>query len=83
MQLEFYYREDCPYSTKVRQFIASHGLRSKIKFHDVDEDLESLRDLEVMNQDEQVPCLVIDGEPMLESEQIIEWLDEHSNDLRH
>lgn len=82
MMLELYYREDCPYSKKVRGFIAEKGLKSKIKFHDVDEDAASLRDLEVMNHDEQVPCLVIDGEPMLETDEIIEWLDEHSNDLR-
>ena len=82
MMLELYYREECPYSKKVRGFIAEKGLKSKIKFHDVDADEDSLRDLEALNHDEQVPCLVVDGEPMLESDEIIEWLDVHTNDLK-
>ena len=82
MSLEFYYREDCPYSRKVRGFIADQELGAQIKFHDVDKDKHDLQALVSMNHSEQVPCLFIDGKPMLESDQIIGWLGEHANDLK-
>jgi glutathione S-transferase len=83
MEAALYYRETCPYSSKVREFIRENGLMPKIKFHDVDDDEEeSLETLVEMNDDDQVPCLVVDGEPMLESEAIISWLDENADQLQ-
>ena len=75
MKLELYHRKECPFSAKVRDFISTHGLKSQIEYHDIDEDDASLDRLMQMNDDEQVPCLVMDGKPMLESDEIIAWLD--------
>jgi glutaredoxin 3 len=77
MQLELYVREDCPFSAKVRKYLGEKHLESKVNLHDIDSDEESLRELMSINYDEQVPCLVVDGKPMLESDQIIEWFDKN------
>ena len=81
MNVELFYRETCPYSSKVREFIRDAGLLSKIEQHDVEEDAESLDELMELNDDDQVPCLVVDGEPILESEAIVDWLAEYGKDL--
>src|SRR4051794_29630449 len=67
MKVDLYYRQDCPYSTRVRNFIAAHQLKKNIQFHDVDRDEESLDELEDLTGNDQVPCLVVDEEPFLES----------------
>ncbi len=81
MNLELYHKETCPFSAKVRDYIAEHGLKSKIAYHDVSQEPESLEALMDMNDDEQVPCLVVDGKPMLESDDIIRWLESNEKQL--
>ena len=73
-KLELYHFESCPYCAKVRRFIESSGLKSKITYFDTRLDSAAHGRLEKMTGDDQVPCLVIDGEPMLESDDIIAWL---------
>lgn len=80
MKIELYYRTDCPYSQRVRNFIAEQHL-NKIKYHDIEKEHASLDKLMAMTDDEQVPCLVVDGKPILESQAIIEWLDQNSEVL--
>jgi glutaredoxin 3 len=74
MKLELYHFESCPYCAKVRQFIDRQGIQSKITYHDTRKDPKAHERLMKMNGDDQVPCLVIDGKPMLESDDIIDWL---------
>jgi glutaredoxin 3 len=81
MTIELFYRETCPYSSKVREFIREAGLISKIEEHDVEEDSDSLDELIELNEDDQVPCLVVDGEPILESDAIVDWLAEYGKGL--
>ena len=78
MNLELYYREECPFSQKVLKYIEEKDLNEKIDFHEVDEDLASLEKLEALTDDDQVPCLVVDGKPVLESDDIIEFLSMNS-----
>lgn len=81
MNLELYHRENCPFSAKVREFIHRHHLAKQIDFLDVDEEPAALEDLIEKTDDEQVPCLVVDGEPILESDDIIDWLEAHEDDI--
>ena len=82
MQIELYHRQDCPFSAKVRRFIDSEGLKSQIAYHDLDKEEGSDRKLLDLTGDEQVPCLVVDGKPILESDEIVDWLEDHKDDLR-
>jgi len=81
MKVELYHREGCPYSAKVRDFIASHQLKSHIAYHDVDEEEDSLEKLEKLTGADRVPCLVVDREPILESDDIVDWLEGHEDEL--
>lgn len=77
MKLELYHRQACPFSAKVRKFIEANGLRTFIEYHDINTSKEAHDRLLHLNRSEQVPCLVIDGQPLLESDQMIQWLDEN------
>ena len=79
MKLELYHFESCPYCVKVRNFIDSAKLRDKITYHDTMLDQEARKRLKELTGKSQVPCLVIDGKPMLESGDIIQWLKNLKN----
>lgn len=76
MTLELYKMSTCPYCRKVMEYIASTG-RTDITYHDINEDKEAEQTLVTLGGKRQVPCLFIDGKPMYESMDIIEWLKEH------
>ncbi len=75
MKLELIHKWACPYSARVRDFIEERGLQDQIEFLEVAE-AEGAKDrLAQLTGKTQVPCLVADGEPILESRDIIQWLD--------
>ena len=76
MTLELYKMATCPYCRKVMEYIASTG-RTDIIYRDINEDKEAEQTLITLGGKRQVPCLFIDGKPMYESMDIIEWLKEH------
>lgn len=77
MKPQLYHRWFCPYSEKVRNFITQHNLDEQIDYRDVEDDSESAGRLVYLTGGEQVPCLEIDGRPILESDDIISWMKEH------
>lgn len=76
MKLELYHMMHCPYSVKVRDFIENNGLKERIEYRDIDAVQEYHDQLVEINGHAQVPCLVIDGSPMLESDDIVAWLEQ-------
>lgn len=74
MDLVIYHRLYCPYSKRVREFIEKNGLRQNIEYFEIDEDADAIQKLVNLTGGQQVPCLVINGRPKLESEHIIKWL---------
>ena len=73
MKLELYMFETCPYCRRVMDEIAKEG-RTDIELHNIRENyLDKVRLIEDGGK-EQVPCLFIDGKPMYESLDIIDWL---------
>lgn len=76
MKLELFKFDTCPYCQRVMQYISSVGRRDVI-YLDIHESAEADRRLVEVGGKRQVPCLFIDGEPMYESLDIIEWLKEH------
>ena len=73
-KIELYHRMSCPFSAKVRDFISANQLQPAIVFHDIEAEPNALETLMRITKDEQVPCLVVDGSPILESDAIIQWL---------
>lgn len=76
MKLELYKKDTCPYCRRVFEYLDSVG-RKDIVFKDVIHDQSAADELVKTGGKLQVPCLFIDGEPMYESLDIIQWLKDH------
>ena len=74
MALQLYHRWHCPYSKRVRDFIEVEKLGDRIEFIEIGEVGGADTKLNELTGHSQVPCLVIDGKPMLESAEIVQWL---------
>jgi glutaredoxin 3 len=72
--LKLYIRHSCPYCHKVITFIKKNNLELALCDIGVSEHLAEL--LKVGGK-RQVPCLFIDGMPLYESDDIIQWLKKH------
>jgi glutaredoxin len=77
MKLELYQFSSCPYCQKVLRYLDQQGLQSKVKLYDTLQDEAANERLLELTGDDQVPCLVIDGKPLLESDDIVAWLKEN------
>ena len=76
MKLELYKYDTCPYCVRVMDYISSTG-RKDIIYRDIHKSDEAARTLVKVGGKRQVPCLFIDGKPLYESLDIIEWLKNH------
>lgn len=61
----------CPYCQRVRDFLSKEGI--KVDMKDIHENPLSRDELIKIGGKAQVPCLVIDGKAIYESQDIIEW----------
>ncbi|MCB1110434.1 MAG: glutaredoxin [Chlamydiia bacterium] len=78
--LILYYSPSCPFSRKVLDFIESQKLEIPLK--NIEEDPNSSEELLHLGGKSQVPCLFIDGKPLYESQDIIDWLSEKKDLLK-
>ena len=76
MYLELFKKDTCPFCQRVVKYIASTG-RTDIVYRDIIESEEAAKQLVSVGGKRQVPCLFIDGKPMYESQDIINWLEAH------
>ena len=74
--LVLYHFEDCPFCKKVRDFISDEGIEG-IEFRDIKQDESAAETLMNGGGKRQVPCLFINGAPLYESGDIINWLSDH------
>ena len=77
MNLQLFHKWQCPYSARVRDFIDEHRLGDKIEYVEIHEVEGAQGRLAQMIGKSQVPCLVVDGKPMLESTAIVQWLQQN------
>ena len=69
--LTLYHFNGCPYCQLVRDFLVKEGI--KVPMKDTHENPAYRQELIKIGGKPQVPCLVIDGKPLYESLDIIEW----------
>ena len=74
-QLVLYIRPSCPYCQKVTNFLSSQ--KKSIPTKDIGTDKNALNELIQKGGKRQVPCLMINGKPLYESNDIINWLKKH------
>ena len=72
--LTLYYMPTCPFCLKVLAFMKKNDIEVPLKDVNVGSNRQELMQLGGMTQ---VPCLVIDGKAMYESEDIINWFKEN------
>ena len=75
--LALYKYDACPYCRRVQQ--ALQGMEVAVTMRDTLKDTEASRELRALTGGSQVPCLVIDGVPLLESLDIIAWLQTYQS----
>ena len=74
-ELALYVMTGCPYCLKVKHFLADNGVT--IPERNISTDTEAEQTLIVVGGKRQVPCLLIDGEPLYESNDIIAWVQKN------
>ncbi len=70
--LVLYVRPGCPYCQRVFSFLEENGM--EIPQRDISRDPNAREELERRGGKGQVPCLFIDGQPLYESLDIIDYL---------
>lgn len=73
--LMLYVMDGCPFCAKVEDFLAEN--RIKVPERSISTDKDAERTLVEVGGKHQVPCLLIDGKALYESDDIIAWLQSH------
>ena len=76
MKLELYMFDTCPFCKRVLNYLDESG-RTDVELHNIHKNEADRQRLIEVGGVEQVPCLFIDGVPMYESLDIIDWLKAH------
>jgi len=74
-QLTLYYKPTCGFCAKVFQFMEQNSITVPMK--NVLENSEFRNELLNSGGKTQIPCLVIDGRALYESDDIIKWLSKN------
>ncbi len=69
--LKLFYMERCPFCNKVKKYIEDNDIN--IEMVDIYVNSKNEEELIRLGGKDQVPMLLIDGEPLYESDDIIEW----------
>jgi len=77
--LLLYYKPTSSFSQKVLNFLKE--IDKEIPLKNVDEDPKAKDELLHLGGKDQVPCLFIDGAPLYEADEIIDWLREKKGSL--
>lgn len=75
-KLELFMKPTCPYCIKVMNFMSENNIT--IPLRDIVADESAAETLIAIGGKRQVPCLFIDGKPLYESGDIIEWLRDNA-----
>ena len=79
MKLELYYFPECPFCQIVLRSIQK--LKIKVEYKHIYQDRSAMEKLIKDTGRKTVPCLYIDNKPMLESSDIVRWLEANQNNL--
>lgn len=76
MKLELFMFDTCPFCRRVLNYLDESG-RTDVELHNIHKNEADRQRLIEVGGVEQVPCLFVDGVPMYESLDIIDWLKAH------
>lgn len=73
--LKLYYMKGCPFCKKVIQFMERNNI--EVEMVDIQADPKNEEELIKLGGKDQVPMLLIDGKPLYESNDIIQWFKDN------
>ena len=74
-ELTLYLTPWCPFCVKVKNYLKGRDIEVAEK--DTSSDRQAKDELISLTGRTQVPCLVVDGKPLLESNDIIQWFEDN------
>lgn len=74
-QLTFYFKPSCPFCRKVISYLEENKI--DIPYKNIEEGSQNREELIKIGGKAQVPCLLIEGEALYESDAIIKWFEEN------
>ena len=74
-ELTLYHFDMCPFCVKVNQYLTQNSIQIPMK--NILTDSQAKLELLEIGGKTQVPCLVIDGKALYESDDIINWLEQN------
>ena len=74
-ELKFYYMPHCPFCKKVMRYMEKNNI--KVEMLDINLNPQNQKNLIETGGMDQVPMLLIDGDPLYESSDIIKWFKEN------
>lgn len=75
-ELKFYYKPMCPYCVKVMKYMEENNVEG-VEMLDIVADRKYNMELIEVGGKDQCPMLLIDGKPLYESDDIIEWFKDN------
>jgi len=75
--LTLYHKSTCPFCIKVLHYMDQNHISIPLKSV---EDIDNYEELLKIGGKGQVPCLVIDGKPLYESDDIIRWFEKNKSE---
>ena len=73
--IALYYSPKCPHSQRVLAYMRSQNISIPLK--DVTQDTQAKEELRVTGGHLIVPCLIVDGRPIYQDADIIQWLSQN------
>lgn len=75
-ELTLYHKSTCPFCIKVLHYMDKNDIMMPMKNVS---DIDNYKELLKIGGKAQVPCLVIDGKALYESDDIIQWLERNKS----
>ena len=79
-ELALYHRPTCRFCKKVLNYLEQNGLSVPLK--NIKDNIEYQQELIRIGGKQQIPCLIIDGIALYESDAIVDWLKDHEAELK-
>ena len=73
--IALYYKPSCPHSKRVLAYLKSQNITIPLK--DVTRDAQAKEELKIIGGYLIVPCLIVNGKPIYNDSDIIEWLSQN------
>ena len=78
-KIVLYYTDRCPYSQKILEYL--NKTHKTVSMKNVGSNPEYKEELLKVGGKLQVPCLIVDGKAIYDSDAIIQWLSKHQDCL--